>query len=57
MNEEQFEALLMMIRTIASEEAGRATHQQRPRDNARGAINYARNMFDLPEITEEDWDV
>jgi hypothetical protein len=51
MTEEQFDALVDLMRSIAYEESGRATHQPR----AKGGYTYdaARLAFDLPLKEEQ----
>ena len=56
MTEEQFNALVRLMRSIAYEETGRATHQPRA-GNCLDAVNDARMVFGLPLIEEEDFDV
>ena len=53
MSEEQFEALLSLMKDIAYRETGNATHQQRAGDGFE-AENYARMLFDLPPKEEDE---
>lgn len=52
MNEDQYFALIDLMRAIAYEQAGAAIHQPRCKDGFRTADMHARIAFDLPLARE-----